>query len=236
MEGTFQMSTPGGRGRRADAVRNRRLALQAATALLAEPGIPLTVEAIAAKAGLGAGTVVRAFGGKDALLDAAVSGLLEPVVRRGRALLEETSPEEALRTFLAELMAFQSAHHAISDQLGGLNLPATTALRAELARVSQEMILGARRDGKIRTDIDPTVTATLIGEAAYAIARTRPASQELAGAFITVLMDGLRPQPPTQESSPSRRSPHGSAPRRSAPGRAGQPGQGAGDRTGAGTG
>jgi AcrR family transcriptional regulator len=77
---------------------------------------------------------VRAFGGKDALLDAAVSGLLEPVVRRAWALLEETSPDQALRTFLAELIVFQSAHHAISDQLGGLNLPATTALRAELGR------------------------------------------------------------------------------------------------------
>src|SRR5215475_9212759 len=133
------MSTSGGSGRRADAVRNRQLALQAATALLDEPGIPLIVDAIATKAGLGAGTVVRAFGGKDALLDAAVSGLLEPVVQRARALLEETSPEQALRTFLTELIAFQSAHHAISDQLGGLNVPATAALRAELARAVQEI-------------------------------------------------------------------------------------------------
>jgi len=230
------MSTPGGSGRRADAVRNRQLALRAATALLAEPGTPLTVEAIATKAGLGAGTVVRAFGGKDALVDAAVSGLLEPVVRRARALLEETSPEQALRTFLTELIAFQSAHHAISDQLGGLNVPATTALRAELVRAVQEMITRARRDAKIRTDIDPTVTTTLIAEATSAIARTRPAPQELASAFITVLMDGLRPQPPAQERGPASRSAHGSALRRSAPSRAGQPGQKAADRTGAGTG
>lgn len=206
------MSTPAGSGRRADAVRNRRLALEAATALLAEPGTPLTVEAIAKKAGLGAGTVVRAFGGKDALLDAAVSGLLEPVVQRAWALLGQTSPEQAVRTFLAELIAFQSAHHAISDQLGGLDLPATTALRAELARAGQEMITAAQRDGAIRTDIDPAVTATLIGQTAYAIARSQPASQELAGAFITVLMDGLRPQPSAQGSGASRRSPRASAP------------------------
>ncbi|MEU0566719.1 TetR/AcrR family transcriptional regulator [Nonomuraea sp. NPDC005983] len=190
------MSASEGRGRRADAVRNRRLALEAATALLAEPGAALTVEAIANKAGLGAGTVVRAFGGKDALLDAAVSGLLEPVARRGRDLLNETSPEQALRTFLAELIAFQSAHHAISDQFGGLNLPATTALRAELVRVVEEMVTGARQDSAIRTDIDPATTTVLIGELAYAVARSRPASRQLTDAFITVLMDGLRPRPP----------------------------------------
>jgi AcrR family transcriptional regulator len=180
-------------GQRADAVRNRRLALEAATALLAEPGTTLTVETIAKKAGLGAATVVRAFGGKDALLDAAVSGLLEPVVQRARDLLDGTAaPEQALRTFLAELIAFQSAHHAINDQLNGLDLPATTALRAELVRVVEEMITGARRNGAIRTDLDLIVTTTLIGETAYAIARTGPASQALTNAYLTVLMDGLR--------------------------------------------
>lgn len=188
------MSKSGGNGRRADAVRNRQLALEAATALLSEPGTPLTVEAIAEKSGLGAATVVRAYGGKEALLDAAVSSLLQPVVHRARALLEETRPEQALRIFLAELIAFQSAHHAISQQLDGLNLPATTALRTELERSVEEMIAGARADGTIRTDIDPAITATLIAQASYAIARAQPATRELASAFITVLMDGLRPQ------------------------------------------
>jgi AcrR family transcriptional regulator len=188
------MSTPRS-GRRADAVRNRQLSLQAATALLAEPGTPLTVEAIAKRAGLGTGTVVRAFGGKDALLDTAVSGLLEPVVRRARELLDETSPEQALRTFLAELIAFQSAHHAIGDELSGLDLPATTTQRAELVQAAHQMIIEARRDGTVRTDIDPAVATSLIGETAYAIARVQPASRELVDAFITIVMDGLRPQP-----------------------------------------
>lgn len=82
------MSTPGKGGLRADAVRNRQLALEAATELLAEPDTVLTVEAIAKRADLGAGTVVRAFGGKDALLDAAVAELLQPIVRRAQDLCE----------------------------------------------------------------------------------------------------------------------------------------------------
>ncbi|WP_412543209.1 TetR/AcrR family transcriptional regulator [Longispora sp. K20-0274] len=179
-------------GGRADAVRNRQLALDATTALLAEPGAVLTVEAIARRAGLGAGTVVRTFGGKDALLDAAVSGLLGPVVDRARALAARPDPAPALRTLLAELIAFQGAHHAVTDHLGGLDLPATGALRAELADAVLQLIAGGRRDGTIRTDLDPGVTSTLIGETTFAIARTAP-SAELAEAFLTVLMDGLRP-------------------------------------------
>jgi AcrR family transcriptional regulator len=181
-------------GRRADAVRNRQLALDAAITLLSEPGATLTVEAIAKKAGLGVGTVVRAFGGKDALVDAAVSRLLEPVIARARDLLAQVSPDQALRTFLAELIAFQSAHHPINEQLGDLDLPATTALRAELLRAVENMITEARGDGTIRTDLDPTVTAVLIGESAFAIARTSTASGQLVAAYITVVMDGLRPR------------------------------------------
>jgi AcrR family transcriptional regulator len=176
-------------------VRNRQLALDAATALLAVPDATLTVEAIAGKAGLGAATVVRAFGGKDALLDAAVSRMLGPVVQRARYLLAQATPYQALRTFLGELIAFQAAHHAISDQLGGLDLPATDAQTADLVAAVEEMIDGARRDGAIRTDLDPAIVTTLITETAHAIARARPPSQNLADAYLSVLLDGLRPAP-----------------------------------------
>jgi AcrR family transcriptional regulator len=187
------LSTSAGTRSRADAVRNRQLALDAATALLAGPNAPLTVEAIARKAGLGAATVVRAFGGKDALLDAAVSRLLEPVVQRARDLLTQTTPYEALSTFLQELIAFQATHYAVSDNLDDLDLPATSALHADLAAAVEEMIAGARRDGAIRTDLDLPVITTLITETAHAITRVQPPSQDLADAYLAVLLDGLRP-------------------------------------------
>ncbi len=182
--------------RRADAVRNRDLAVGAAMALLAKPGASLTVEAIAKRAGLGAATVVRAFGGKDALLDAAVSRLLEPLVQRARDLLAATTPYEALRTFLRELIAFQTAHHAINDQLTGLDLPATTALRAGLVGAVEEMIEGSRRDGRVRADLDLAVTTALISATALAVARAEPSSPGLVHAYLTVLLDGLNPHLP----------------------------------------
>ncbi|WP_159048845.1 TetR/AcrR family transcriptional regulator [Streptomyces sp. NRRL B-3648] len=189
------MSTSSGTPRRADALRNRRLALDAATALLAEPGTPLTVETIARKAGLGAATVVRTFGGKDALLDAAVSGLLAPVVQRARDLLAGTTPGRSLHAFLPELIAFQAAHHSAGDQLEALDMPATTALRGDLARVMEEMVEAAQRDGTVRTDIDPAVTTSLIGRTTLAVARAQPSSPELVDAYLCVLLRGLRPSP-----------------------------------------
>jgi AcrR family transcriptional regulator len=205
VEEAFQLSSTAGNRRRADALRNRGLALEAASALLAEPGATLTVEAIAKKAGLGAATVVRAFGGKNALLDAAVADVLEPMVQRAKDLLAQTSPEQALRTFLAELIAFQSAHHGINHQLDDLDLPTVNALRADLARALEEMLAGAQRDGAIRTDLDPALTTAMVGQTAYAISRSQPASAQLVDTFITIIMDGLRPQSHT----PVHRNPSG---------------------------
>jgi AcrR family transcriptional regulator len=189
------LSTPAGTRSRADAVRNRQLALNAAMALLARPDATLTVEAIAKEAGLGAATVVRAFGGKDALLDAAVSRLLEPLVQRARDLLTQTMPYQALRTFLGELIAFQVAHYAVADQLDGTDLPAANALQASLVIAVEEMIAGALRDGAIRNDLAPDVISALITQTVHAISRTQPPAHDLAHAYLTVLLDGLRPVP-----------------------------------------
>jgi AcrR family transcriptional regulator len=199
MEGPFQMSSPitsGDRRRRADAVRNQQRVLEATRTLLADPGATVTVEAIARKAGVGAATVVRSFGSKDALIDVAVAELLEPVIRRARDALSETSAQDALRRFLIELIAFQSGHWTIGEQLRDLDLPSTSAHRAALTETVTEMVNRARDEGAIRTDIDPSVTMDLIREMTNAIARSPSASPQLAESYVAVLMDGLRPQQP----------------------------------------
>jgi AcrR family transcriptional regulator len=199
MEGPFQMSSPPTSGeprRRADAVRNRQRVLEATRTLLADPSANLTVEAIATKAGVGAATVVRSFGSKEALIDVAVTDLLEPVIRRARDGLSETSAQDALRRFLIELIAFQSGHWTISEQLRELDLPSTTAQRAALTKTVNELVNRARDEGAIRTDIDPGVTMVLIRDMTNAIARSPSASPELAESYVSVLMDGLRPQQP----------------------------------------
>jgi AcrR family transcriptional regulator len=199
MEGQFQMSSPPTSGeprRRADAVRNRQRVLEATRTLLADPSANLTVEAIATKAGVGAATVVRSFGSKEALIDVAVADLLEPVIRRARDGLSETSAQDALRRFLIELIAFQSGHWTISEQLRELDLPSTTAQRAALTKAVNELVNRARDEGAIRTDIDPGVTMVLIRDMTNAIARSPSASSELAESYVSVLMDGLRPQQP----------------------------------------
>jgi AcrR family transcriptional regulator len=191
MEWTFQMSTsPANLSRRADAVRNRQLVLEATKVLLAAEGAGVTVEAIARRAGVGAATVVRSFGNKEALFDTAVADLLEPLIQLGRDALTEPDAEAALRRFLLELIAFQSAHRIMGEQLRELDLPATAAQRADLNRAGLALVTRARDTGAIRADLEPDVLFEVLGEMTHAIARTSGAHTET---FITVIMDGLRP-------------------------------------------
>ena len=135
MECLFQMSTSTTNRdprSRADAVRNQQRVLKATKALLSEIGTAVTVEAISKKAGVGAATVVRSFGNKEALIDAAVADLLEPIIQRARDALSEPGSEKALRNFLLELLAFQSAHWIMGEQLREMDLPVTPAQRAAL--------------------------------------------------------------------------------------------------------
>jgi AcrR family transcriptional regulator len=170
--------------------------LGATKALLSEMGAMITVEAIARKAGVGTATVVRSFGNKEALIDAAVADLLEPIVQRAREALSEPSSETAIRRFLLELMAFQSEHWIMGERLRELDLPATTVQRAALRQAALNLVARARDHGAIRTDIDTTIATVLIGEATYAIARSESASPVLFDSYLSVLMDGLRPRTP----------------------------------------
>jgi len=176
-------------------VRNRELALRAAKELMAEPGSTITVEAIAHRAGLGAATVVRAFGNKDSLLDAAVAALLAPIAQRAGKLSESLPGEQALRTFLPELMEFHATHYAIDEQLLGLELPATSEAHAALISAVEQMITQGRKTGGIRSDLDSGVIASLIAGTTHAVTRSTPRNRRLSEAYVSVLMDGLAPRP-----------------------------------------
>lgn len=192
------MSTQADPPRRADAARNRESVLAATRALLGNSGTTttgttITVEAIARQAGVGAATVVRTFGSKDALIDVAVAELLEPVVQRAREALSEPDAYESLRRFLVELIAFQSDHWVISHQLRELDLPNTSAQREALTKAVTGLVRRARSEGSLRTDLDLKVILIVIVELTHAIARSTDASPRLAASAVAVLMDGLRP-------------------------------------------
>jgi AcrR family transcriptional regulator len=89
-------------GTRRDAVRNHHRILDAARDVLGESGADACMEEIAARAGVGVGTVYRRFASKEALIDELLRLALEEVLSatdRALARADGYGLEELLRAF-----------------------------------------------------------------------------------------------------------------------------------------
>jgi AcrR family transcriptional regulator len=111
------MSTPRPitRPERADAARNRRRILEAAQRLVAERGIDnVSVDEVAAAAGVGKGTVYRRFGDRAglafALLDESERQLQESLIRGPAPLGPGAAPLERLRAFVRAYVELLERH------------------------------------------------------------------------------------------------------------------------------
>jgi AcrR family transcriptional regulator len=77
---------------RADAQRNRRRLIEAATELFSERGLEVGVADIAAHAGVGRGTLFRNFPSKEHLIAAIVVERMHESIERAHAALDAGDP------------------------------------------------------------------------------------------------------------------------------------------------
>lgn len=90
---------------RADARRNRQRILDAARAAFAEAGRAVPLDEIAARAGVGPGTVYRHFPTKEALFQAVVAERVGDLVAEAQRLAGANDPGAAFFAFLSRLGA-----------------------------------------------------------------------------------------------------------------------------------
>ncbi len=100
---------------RSDAAANRARILAAARRVLAEHGAEgLSMNAVAAAAGVGKGTIFRRFGDRDgltgALLDAHATELQDAFLFGPPPLGPGAPPDQRLEAFLRALVAFHASH------------------------------------------------------------------------------------------------------------------------------
>jgi AcrR family transcriptional regulator len=179
---------------RADARRNRDRVLEAARAAFGAEGSDVSLDEIARRAGVGAGTVYRHFPTKEALFEAVVFDRIGELVEEARALLDDLDPGSAFWSFVERLaregalkrdLVEALAHEGIHLQLG--EAPIVTALMDVLA----ELLRRAQRAGAVRSDISVDDVLAVLTGAAYAICHSR-ADDERTRRLLAILYDGLR--------------------------------------------
>src|SRR5215213_7387027 len=125
---------------RSDAQRNRDKLLTAATGAFAEEGEGVALEAVAARAGVGIGTLYRHFPSRDALVVAAYQHEVDSLCAAARALLESRPADEALQAWAQRFTDYV----ATKRSMGGA-LRTCVSSDSPLFAETRERILGALR-------------------------------------------------------------------------------------------
>ena len=143
-------------GLRADAQRNRESILTAADEAFAEEGLSVSVDEIARRAGVGAGTLYRHFPTKEALFQAVLVAHFDEIALLARELAERDDPSEALFEFMTRLGAEAASKKNLVDALAGagvdLHQTAPESKRA-VEEAFRQLLLRAQADGSIRRDV-----------------------------------------------------------------------------------
>lgn len=158
------MTGPAGvtaRPARRDAVRNYHRIIEAAREVLGESGADASMEEIAARAGVGIGTVYRKFASKDALIDELVRLAMEEVTAAADQALARTDGQ-GLAELLRALGRSFAGHARYADLL--LARPtdpaASRRIRAAIAELTERAVAaGAVHPGVTAADVTALVWA-----------------------------------------------------------------------------
>jgi AcrR family transcriptional regulator len=140
---------------RADAERNRRRLLDAATEMFCERGLDVGVGEIAQQAGVGRGTLFRNFPSKEHLIAAIVVERMRESINRGHAALEAPDAGQALFDLIEQSVSRSQADRALFDAIAETWL-ANDEIRdahAELIGVLDALVRRAQDVGAIRADV-----------------------------------------------------------------------------------
>ena len=102
---------------RADAQRNRERLLAAAMQAFAEEGEEVALESVAARAGVGIGTLYRHFPNRDALVVAAYQNEVDELCAAAADLLASVPADEALRAWADRFADYIATKRAMGNAL-----------------------------------------------------------------------------------------------------------------------
>jgi AcrR family transcriptional regulator len=176
---------------RADARRNRERVLEAARELFAASGIAVPLDEIAARAGVGPGTVYRHFPTKEALFEAVTAARLRDLVGFAEALGAAEDPAAAFDGFLDRLTEEAAAKRNLPEAFTASGTDGLAPVLAELHGALGVLLRRAQRVGAVRPEIGVPDLLVLL-KALLQAAGESPDPTAL-DRIAAVVRDGLRP-------------------------------------------
>lgn len=176
---------------RSDAQRNIDALLVAARAVFVTSGVDAPVREIAARAGVGLGTVYRHFPQRSDLVTAVFRQEVDACAETAPVLAAEHPPVQALTLWLLRYTGFIAAKRGLAAALHSGD-PAFDALPAyfdtHLRPALGSLLEAAATAGEIRADVDPSDLLQAVANL------SRPADEDGGHTerMVGLLVDGLR--------------------------------------------
>ena len=179
--------------KRADARRNELSLLDAAAAVFVAAGVDAPVRDIAAKAGVGVGTIYRHFPTRSDLIVAVYRHQVEACAEAGPALLaSNSSPHAALTQWIDLFVDFLVTKHGLAGALlsdAGASQTLHAYFLDRLVPVCAELLDAAAEAGEIRDDLEPVQLMRGVGNLCIG-AENNPDYD--ARRLVGLLISGLR--------------------------------------------
>jgi AcrR family transcriptional regulator len=175
---------------RSDARENRVRILAAARDAFAEDG-GVSMNQVAQRAGVGAGTLYRNFPTREALALAVYQDEVDRIIATVPGLLAGLPPVEALRQWTTGLVEAMRRKHGLGDALSpGAHQAMTEQTYGPVIAAITELLAAGQRDGTIRADADPGDFLQLTG----ALWRAASGPEDRSPRMLALILDGLRVQ------------------------------------------
>jgi AcrR family transcriptional regulator len=182
--------------KRKDAARNRQRILDAAKALFAERGFGVTLHQIAARAGVGVGTIYRHFPEKKPLIDAIFAEQLAEMTALFEKALADPDPWRSIVWVHEQALEQQAGNRGLKEMLLGTPEAPERAqqIRSQLHPLAAQLIERGQAAGVVRADCETQdfgLLYTMIGAVMDASADVDP---NLWRRYFVIALQGLRPQ------------------------------------------
>ena len=191
---TKKHAQPVQRKPRTDAVRNRERILEVAKEAFNRFGADASLDDIARRAGVGAGTLYRHFPKRDLLIEAVYQSEVEKLAAAARKFAETMTPIDALRSWMLSFVDHIAAKQIIAPALNSVAGGPTKMYQGShdvIRGAIDALVKRAIKSGDIRRDLEPfDLLRALIGVSHIA---SGPEWQQSARRLVDILITGSRP-------------------------------------------
>ncbi|MGB3770408.1 MAG: helix-turn-helix domain-containing protein [Rhodococcus sp. (in: high G+C Gram-positive bacteria)] len=191
---------------RADAERNKRKIIDCARELVAHRGLDITLDDVAARAGLGVGTVYRRFANKKELFDGILEQQLADMLDQADRAAAAHDPWAAMLEFFESMFQSMASDRGLGDAVLGDNdgLARIAAIRCRLEPAIETIIVRAQHAGRMRPDVQPGDFFAIIRMVIAAAEVADEVDEDNWRRYFTIVIDGLAANPEHNTRLPGR--------------------------------